>query len=256
MKDSIKVVVANYSKGQCEAIKLVLEETSDIEIIGIVTNGQDAIDMITAKKPDVALIGMVLPVIDGIGVLDKISAIPQRPKVIMLAEYANETIVKIALSKGAEYLMIKPIDDNILSERIQMLANQENSTFYKNLAIKDEIKFNFEENVCNFIKMLGVPVHISGYPYLRDSIIWAVSDVTVLNPITKQLYHGIAEKHHTTLFNVQRCITYAIKLLWENGDHKEINKLLGCTLKSNMNKPTNANFIAMVADKIRLQMNG
>jgi two-component system response regulator (stage 0 sporulation protein A) len=215
--------------------------------------------------PDVLILDVIMPHLDGLGVLEKIkqSDMEVKPIVLMLSAVGQEKITKNALELGAEYYIVKPFDMEILVERIR----QHKNNIYAN--VKNRSKYSISENkaryyvpserdieanVTDLIHEIGVPAHIKGYQYLRDAIKMTVKDMEVINSITKQLYPEIAKKYETTPSRVERAIRHAIEVAWGRGKIDAINNIFGYTIQNNKGKPTNSEFIAMLGDKLRLQM--
>jgi two-component system response regulator (stage 0 sporulation protein A) len=240
-----------------------------MEIIGMAKDGEEAVDMITNLEPDVALLDVIMPHLDGIGVLENINMIKsdKKPICIMLSAVGQDKITKKAINLGAEYYVVKPFDIELLIKRIKELKNfnpNQNSNSFISREIKQqyvEIPINSQNNeenlealVTNIIHEVGVPAHIKGYQYLREAIIMVVKDIDVINQITKSLYPKIAYKFGTTPSRVERAIRHAIEVAWGRGDQKTVENIFGYTISAAKGKPTNSEFIAMIADKLRLEL--
>ena len=204
------------------------------------------------------LLDVIMPKLDGIGVLKRLNEIKgaKRPVVIMMMENVNDTICTTCLDMGADYFMIKPFEASLLLERIDMLC--------KKVSVKrpDGVKYSnsrpsertLEISVTNTIHAVGVPANIKGYQYLRDAIIMSINDTELINAVTKQLYPRVAEKHNTSPSRVERAIRHAIEVACVRGSEEELYSLFGYTVNNAKGKPTNSEFIAMIADKLRLEM--
>ena len=210
-------------------------------------------------NPDVVLLDVIMPHLDGIGVLEKLNNSNNMPICIMLSAVGQDNITKRALMMGASYYMVKPFELDVLVKRIRDLKNitrfpgnnfvvKENNlkTNYINIANTKSKEDNLEALVTNIIHEVGVPAHIKGYQYLRDGIIMVVEDMDVLNQITKQLYPDLAKKHKTTPSRVERAIRHAIEVAWNRGEINTIENIFGYTVNANKGKPTNSEFIAMI----------
>ena len=259
---NITVLIADDNKEFGEILSEYLRAQSDIEVIGVAKDGLEAFDMILAQKPDVAILDIIMPHLDGLGVLEKInsSQMSKKPLSIMLTAVGQDKITQRALALGAEYYIVKPFDMDILINRIRELKNfhkvsmirteqvYEQKTPYVNTSSK-----SLEAEVTNIIHEIGVPAHIKGYQYLRDAIIMVIKDIEMINSITKQLYPSIAKAYNTTPSRVERAIRHAIEVAWSRGQVETIDSLFKYTINVGKGKPTNSEFIAMIADKLRLE---
>ena len=265
--EKIKIIIADDNSEFVTTFVNFLEEQDDMEVIATAKDGIEAYDKITLMKPDVVLLDVIMPHLDGIGVLEKLSNSGNMPICIMLSAVGQDTITKRALSIGASYYMVKPFELDVLVKRIRELKNilrfpvkdfilKENNTKsnYINITNTKSKEDNLEALVTNIIHEVGVPAHIKGYQYLRDGIIMVIEDMDVLNQITKQLYPDLAKKHKTTPSRVERAIRHAIEVAWNRGEINTIENIFGYTINANKGKPTNSEFIAMIADKLRLEI--
>ena len=263
-KEKIKVMIADDNLEFVSTFVNCLEAQNDMEVIATAKDGLEAYEKIVDMKPDIVLLDVIMPHLDGIGVLEKLNEEKILPICIMLSAVGQDNITKKALNLGAKYYMVKPFEIDLLIKRIRDLKNNENQndfvkrddlkTTYINMnAIKSK-EDNLEAIVTNIIHEVGVPAHIKGYQYLRDGIIMVVEDIEVLNQITKQLYPDLAKKHKTTPSRVERAIRHAIEVAWNRGEINTIENIFGYTVNANKGKPTNSEFIAMIADKLRLEL--
>lgn len=247
-KETIKVLIADDNKEFCELLREFFRNEKEMKLVGIANNGQEALEMIEKHKPDVVILDIIMPHLDGIGVLEKLSGNKERPKIIMLTAFGQESITQRAIDLGADYYILKPFDFNVLATRIKQLVKGETVPSY----IPPIKSKNLDVTVTNIIHEMGVPAHIKGYQYLRDAIIMVVEEVGLLGAITKELYPAIAQKYNTTPSRVERAIRHAIELAWDRGNVEFINRMFGYTINMERGKPTNSEFIAMVADKLRI----
>ena len=269
MKEKTTVLIADDNQEFSQTLANYIHEQEDMEVIGIAKDGEEAIDMITNVTPDVVLLDVIMPHLDGIGVLEKINMIKcnKRPICIMLSAVGQDKITQKAIILGAEYYVVKPFDIELLIKRIRELKNfkpTQNVNSFVGREIKSqyvEIPLNGEKSeenlealVTNIIHEVGVPAHIKGYQYLREAIIMVVNDIDVINQITKSLYPKIAYKFSTTPSRVERAIRHAIEVAWGRGDQKAVENIFGYTISAAKGKPTNSEFIAMIADKLRLEL--
>ena len=269
MSDKVKVIIADDNPDFVNTLIGYLEKEEDIEIAGIARDGKEAVDLILEKKPDVALLDVIMPHLDGLGVLETLqsSAVEKMPMCIMLSAVGQDKITQKAINLGAEYYVVKPFDINLLIKRMKDFKFYEPGTIKGNYVAR-EIKpqyieiapenkkdeNNLEALVTNVIHEVGVPAHIKGYQYLREAIMMVVNDIDVINQITKQLYPDIAQKYGTTPSRVERAIRHAIEVAWGRGQTDTVENIFGYTVSAAKGKPTNSEFIAMIADKLRLEL--
>ena len=254
----INVAIADDNQRIVEMMTQLLEQDDDIKVVGSADNGETAVEVIENNQPDVVLLDIIMPKLDGIGVLEKLKEanLDKKPAVIMLSAMGQENVCEEAIELGASYFILKPFDSNMVIRKIkQVTAGGESvKPFVSRKDPSGKITRNqLEIIVTNMIHEIGVPAHFKGYQYLRDSIIMAVYDMDILNSITKQLYPAIAEKFHTTSSRVERAIRHAIEVAWGRGKMDTIDALFGYTVHAGKGKPTNSEFIALIADKIRLE---
>jgi len=257
----IKILIIDDNKEFCEILSEFLNSQSDIEVVGTALDGLEGYDMIMEKKPDVVILDIIMPHLDGLGVLEKVNSTlnKNRPIFIILSAVGQDRITQKALSLGAEYYVIKPFDMKVLASRIRQLKGHVSNevvtkgdyqTYVNNNYNIVSEKRDIEVEVTNIMHEIGVPAHIKGYQYLRDAIIMATEDLEIINSITKQLYPTIAKRYNTTSSRVERAIRHAIEVAWGRGRIEAINSIFGYTISMGKGKPTNSEFIAMVADKL------
>ena len=267
MKDKITILIADDNPDFARTLTSYIEEDDELEVIAVARDGKQAVEMILNTEPDIALLDVIMPHLDGIGVLEKINEanMKKRPMCIMLSAVGQDKITQRALELGAEYYAIKPIDIEVLLGRIKDIKNFTPSEIKKTYASTREIRGQFieiskkdQENlealVTNVIHEVGVPAHIKGYQYLREAIMMVVNNIDIINHITKQLYPDIAVKYHTTPSRVERAIRHAIEVAWNRGQPDVVENIFGYTISAAKGKPTNSEFIAMIADKLRLEL--
>lgn len=262
-ENKIQVVIADDNKEFSDILNEYLNSQGDIEVIGIARDGNEACELITAKMPDIAILDIIMPHLDGLGVLEKMRSAPlkKRPLFIILSAVGQDKITQRALALGAEYYIVKPFDLEVLVSRIRQLKDVNRNQIIKSeysmeskAAYRAPIQRNLEVEVTNIMHEIGVPAHIKGYQYLRDAIMMVVKNLDIINSITKQLYPSIAREYNTTPSRVERAIRHAIEVAWSRGQMDAIDNLFGYTVSIGKGKPTNSEFIAMVADKLRLEM--
>lgn len=232
----------------------------DMEVVGSAYNGQECLDIIENTDPDILVLDIIMPHLDGLAVLSKLQEKQSRPKVIMLTAFGQEDVTKKAVQLGASYFVLKPFDMETLIKHIRDLKGQKQPMIEQrdsNLSIAREEnqsqEVNLSQSITNVIHEIGVPAHIKGYLYLREAITMVYHDIELLGSITKVLYPDIAKKYNTTSSRVERAIRHAIEVAWSRGNVDSISKMFGYTINMSKAKPTNSEFIAMVADKLRLE---
>lgn len=259
----IQVVIADDNREFGDILCEYLNNQSDIEVVGVARDGMEAYDLITTKMPDVAVLDIIMPHLDGLGVLEKINMIQmqKRPLFIILSAVGQDKITQRALALGAEYYVVKPFDMEVLVSRIRQLKDIKQAAVIKSEHSSDfriphhsPSPKNLEAEVTSIMHEIGVPAHIKGYQYLRDAILMVIKDLDIINSITKQLYPTIAREYNTTPSRVERAIRHAIEVAWSRGQVDTIDSLFGYTVNLGKGKPTNSEFIAMVADKLRLEL--
>lgn len=262
-KRKIRVLIADDNKDYIEVLCAYMKNESSIEIVGRAYDGFEALDLIQMTGPDILILDMVMPNLDGIGVLERLwdMRLEKKPKILMVSAVLNDSIAAKTIALGAEYFMLKPVDFEALISRICMFADHEPNPYIE-LHNGDEVKtfprpqktFDMEAMVTDVIHEIGIPAHIKGYQYLRHAIMMAVEDLDIINSITKELYPTVAKDFNTTPSRVERAIRHAIEVAWDRGDTDVLNSFFGYTIANSKGKPTNSEFIAMIADKLRLQI--
>ncbi|MHB1419107.1 MAG: sporulation transcription factor Spo0A [Bacillota bacterium] len=249
MGDRISVLIADDNKDFCEILKDYMDQQDDFSLSGVAYNGNEALKMIQERRPDVVVLDIIMPHLDGIGVLEKFQEIhlDPRPKFIILTTLGQETMTCRSVELGADYYILKPFDIEVLATRIRQLANGQSSVTHPQIKSR-----NLDVEVTKIIHQMGVPAHIKGYQYLRDAILCVIDEVNLLGAVTKELYPMIAQKYVTTPSRVERAIRHAIELAWDRGNVEMMNRFFGYTINVERGKPTNSEFIAMVADKLRI----
>jgi len=251
MRKAIKIVIADDNREFCELLKEFLSQQDDLILVGIANNGLEALELIEKHAPDIIVLDIIMPHLDGIGVLEKLATgyIANRPRIIMLTAFGQETVTQRAVELGADYYILKPFDFSVLASRIRQLSEG----LQVNQYITSVKPKNLDVAVTNIIHEMGVPAHIKGYHYLRDAILMVINEINLLGAVTKELYPMIAQKYQTTPSRVERAIRHAIELAWDRGNVEMMTKFFGYTINLERGKPTNSEFIAMVADKLRIE---
>jgi len=269
-KEKVSVLIADDNQEFSHTLSTYINAQDDMQVVGMARDGEEAIEIMQDITPDVVLLDVIMPHLDGLGVLEKISTmqINKKPICIMLSAVGQDKITQKAIALGAEYYVVKPFDIELLMKRIREIKFFKPSQNTNNFIAKETTKQQYidisreeskkEENlealVTNIIHEVGVPAHIKGYQYLREAIMMVVNDIDVINQITKSLYPKIAYKFNTTPSRVERAIRHAIEVAWGRGQQEAVESIFGYTISAAKGKPTNSEFIAMIADKLRLEL--
>lgn len=260
--NTIRVVIADDNIKMINTLEKVVSCEEDMQVIGNAKDGMEAVELIKNEEPDVVILDVIMPNLDGLGVLEKMKNenLRKRPSIILLTAMGQENVTEEAFRLGVSYIMLKPFDNQMLLKKIRNVAGvykeAETKSFIRTSKLdipKQNTAYRLEIIVTNIIHEIGVPAHIKGYQYLRDAIILVVKDIDIINSITKQLYPAIAQLYHTTPSRVERAIRHAIEVAWDRGKTDTIEELFGYVITNGKAKPTNSEFIALIADKIRLE---
>ncbi|MBQ8207793.1 MAG: sporulation transcription factor Spo0A [Clostridia bacterium] len=221
------------------------------------SNGEEALVKIGRTHPDIVLADIWLSKIDGIGVLRNSRLLDfgkdKAPSFIILSMVSNPGIFVEATNAGAELCLPKPFDFDSLSRHIERIAESRASSLSHTAKSMGKDEPDIETQVTQIIHQIGVPAHIKGYQYLRTAILLTIDDSDIINSVTKVLYPSVAKKYSTTTSRVERAIRHAIEVAWDRGDVDTLNSYFGYTIQNNRGKPTNSEFIAMIADNLRLK---
>ena len=243
-----KVFIVDDSLETIDNIKSKLQEDENFEVVGFAQNVADACLLIKEKQPKIVITEIVLKGEDGFELMEKCKALNNEAKFFVLSSLSQETFVEKAMKLGAVYYMAKPFNlDNLLKRLKDIVVLSKEST--------SQVKVNKEldEKITNIFITVGIPAHIKGYQFLREAIKMAIQEPEIINSITKKLYPNIAEKFDTSSSKVERAIRHAIEVAWNRGKIENINSLFGVKVYSDNEKPTNGEFIALVADKMLLE---
>lgn len=240
------VYLLQDTKDNNQALERVFSEDETFSVVGSSTSGEEGVKEIEKLKPDFAITEIALKDLDGIGVIQRLKDVKETD-VIVLSVFCREEIISKAMAEGAKYFMVKPFSARVLKER--MIGIKEEKSKEK----KEEKRSSLDEKISNIFINVGIPPHIKGYSFLREGVKIAVSDPSVINNITKRLYPMIGEKYNTTPSKVERAIRHAIEVAWNRGRIENINGILGVRAYVGQEKPTNGEFIALVADKMLLE---
>lgn len=248
----LRIAIADDNRELCELLAHYLTGVDDMQLVGTAHDGKDTIDLVEREQPDVLLLDIIMPYLDGIGVLERLAELPpdRRPRVITLTAFGHEQVSRRVSQLGANYFVLKPFELDVLVERIRQIAGAPRPLAANGFAGGR----NVEMEVTAVLHEIGVPANIRGYLYLRDAITLAVKNFELLGAMTKELYPMVAERHDTTPSRVERSIRHAIEVAWARGNLEAMTRIFGHTVSVHRGKPTNSEFIAMIADKIRITL--
>ena len=268
--ENVNVVIVDDNPMILNTLDEVISSEAGLSVIGRADNGKDAIDMIKDTQPDVVLLDLVMPQMDGITVVENIkkkTSMLKNPAFIILSAVGGEQMTEEAFQAGANYFLMKPFDKDILVNKIRRIGKRPvrpvpgkvleaplKAASPEEAAMNREeyMKEHLETDITKMLHELGIPAHIKGYQYLRDAISMVVRDREMMEAVTKILYPEIAKKNYTSSSRVERAIRHAIEVAWGRGSLEVIDELFGYTISTGKGKPTNSEFIALIADKICL----
>ena len=252
MQNRSVVILQESEEAILKLVALIDTNENGYSVVGTACDGDTGLKLIVEKKPDFVITEIVLAGIDGFGIIDRINEYGLDTKVIVLSVVSRDEIINRAMKKGASYYMVKPVKPNVIIERLKDMS--ENSINCNEKIYVDYKKNTLDEKISNIFINVGIPPHIKGYCYLREGVKMAVDNPDVINNITKKLYPMIGKKYETSASKVERAIRHAIEVAWDRGDPDVLNSIFGYTVANSKGKPTNSEFIAMIADKLRLRI--
>lgn len=257
--EHLSVAIADDNQRILDMLDDIIQTDKELDLVGKAKNGEEMCQIIKDRQPDVVLLDLIMPKMDGLTVMEQVNKqefVDKRPYFIVLTAVGQEKITEDAFNKGANYYIMKPFNNRMLLERIKFVRKMTHGTERR----PEELVTgqtpggeNLENRVTNMLHEIGIPAHIKGYHYLRDAIMMAVEDMDVLNAITKILYPTVAKKYQTTSSRVERAIRHAIEVAWSRGKLDTLDELFGYTVSTGKGKPTNSEFIALIADTIQLE---
>jgi len=246
MDNKVTVILADANEEFRMMLQETIEKTGEFDVVGSTGDGTEVWKLLTEKKPQLLLSDILLPSLDGFGLLDRMTELAEKPKTILVSALYRDQIVAQAMAKGVAFFMPKPCELESLIDRMRQVCEQ--------TVVSGESEVEaLEREVTAVIHEVGVPAHIKGYQYVREAIVIAVQDMDVINAVTKVLYPEVAHRYGTTPSRVERAVRHAIEVAWDRGDLETLQRYFGYTVNSTKGKPTNSEFIAMIADRIRLQ---
>ena len=259
METKIQVLIADPGEDARQLLTDMLSREEDIDVCGCAADGMEALEKITELDPDVVILELVLPRLDGLGVLRKLPDTERSPAVLVMTGFVTPHVVAESAELGAAYFFSKPFEPSELLQRLRQFGRarrQPRLVGTRGIAPVNAPARNepsLESVVTEIIHEIGVPAHIKGYQYLREAIILTINDMDAINAVTKVLYPEVARKYATTPSRVERAIRHAIEVAWDRGDVETLQKFFGYTVSGIKGKPTNSEFIAMIADHLSLR---
>ena len=251
MDNLTTVIIADNTEEFCNNLTTALKRADGFQVLATANDGEQTIRLVTERKPDVLILDLMLAKQDGLSVLKAISNMDRKPVTLATSRFVTDYVASAAANLGVRYLMLKPCDMGALVERLEEIRGEEKQ---HHVPAKRGSHTSIESMVTSIIHEIGVPAHIKGYQYLREAIIIAVNDMDVINAITKVLYPQVAKTFQTTPSRVERAIRHAIEVAWDRGDLDTLQRFFGYTVSNTKGKPTNSEFIALIADKLQLQL--
>ena len=251
MENRKRILIADAGADFRRMLAEELDREPALQVLGQTDDALDLLRMVKEQQPDLIVMDMLLLHADGVEVLHQLERmeLPKRPKVLVVSSYAKGTMGEVAARAGADYQMLKPCKASSVAERILDMTGD----FTAAPEEEGDRRARLESRVTEIIHEIGVPAHIKGYRYLREGILIAVEDREVINAVTKVLYPEVAKRFATTASRVERAIRHAIEVAWDRGDLETLQKYFGYTVSNAKGKPTNSEFIAMIADRLQLQ---
>lgn len=252
MEKCFNLLLANENADESNKISERLTNENSIASIDIVNNGKDALNKISQKVYDLVILDLVLPEIDGFELIEQLKTTSKNTKIIVISSLSSDIFIKKVSALGINYYMLKPVSPEVLAKRCLNVLETENLSNVP--AVATEFSKEIEEKITNIFITVGIPAHIKGYQFLREAIKLAMENPDIINSITKKLYPSIAERFDTSASKVERAIRHAIEVAWNRGKIENINNIFGLTIYTSNEKPTNGEFIALVADKMLLDV--
>lgn len=255
MDNWIRLLIADANQEYTQMIKECCERTQNIQVVAMATDGEQALCDVLACHPDVILTDIVMPHLDGLGLLERVQALDlsPRPRCMVVSLLTNDRVMRMALASGAMYFLAKPVNMELLARRVVEV--------YQDVPLPptSNRKWTPADNeitgiVTELIQSLGVPVHLNGYKYIRDTLVMTVQDEELLSNLSVRIYPVIARKYNTRPNSVERCIRHAIETAWDRKSPAARERMFGYTILPEKGKPTNREFLAMLTDHITLQL--
>ena len=257
MQKEIKIILADSGEEYRQLLTDMLSAEGDFNVVSSTGDGNTALSCVSGGEADVLITDMILSGLDGLSLMKKVSELPERvrPAIIVVSGFSSEHTLAEAAALGASYFIQKPCDISALFSRIRQISGSARPVVEtRELRHLRQPERALDAIVTEVIHEIGVPAHIKGYQYVREAIILAINDMEVINAVTKVLYPTVAKKFQTTPSRVERAIRHAIEVAWDRGDIETLQKFFGYTVSNIKGKPTNSEFIAMIADRLGLQL--
>ena len=251
MDKRTSVLIADSSEEFCAALSGRIQRSDRFQLCASANDGEQTLRLLEERKPDILVLDLMLAKKDGLSILKAIAGSDSRPAVIATSGFVTDYVASAAAGLGVAYLILKPCDLESLMDRMEEIRIGE---CQRPQPLRRSTQQSIESLVTGIIHEIGVPAHIKGYQYLREAIIIAVNDMDVINAITKVLYPQVAKTFQTTPSRVERAIRHAIEVAWDRGDLDTLQRFFGYTVSNTKGKPTNSEFIALIADKLQLQL--
>ena len=250
METGKRIIIADAGVEFRAILAQALAGEPDFQVVGETGDGEELLRLVRQLRPDAVVMELVLAGMDGLEVLRELSRLGERPRILVLSNYVRGNVVDEAAARGADFFLIKPCKLTTVCQRLRQVMSP------GGLESERDSGPTLEAQVTSIIHEVGVPAHIKGYQYLREAIMIAVDDMDVINAVTKVLYPEVAKRFGTTASRVERAIRHAIEVAWDRGDLETLQKYFGYTVSNAKGKPTNSEFIAMIADRLQLERRG
>ncbi len=249
-----KIVILESNETFLSELKTCFDEKQEFNVCGISSSGSVGISLINQNKPDVVLLDTVLSGEDGFGVMKYVKENLPSCNVFVISNFSDDKLVSKAISRGARYYFVKPVAASTVCERVKEVLEEQSSDYLVSAQPRDKRRVSsLDEKISNIFISIGIPPHIKGYQYLREGIKMTIANPAIINNVTKELYPSIGEKYSTTASKVERAIRHAIEVAWNRGRIEAINAIFGVRVYIGSDRPTNSEFIALVADKLILE---
>jgi len=264
MNRQIRVVIADDNEDISSLLREYLSSDPELDVVGVAKNGLETLEIVNTKNPDILLLDIIMPQLDGLGVLEAMKNMPNKPIIIVYSAISHDKVTNTAITLGADYYMVKDIDMKFLKKRIKSFFSEEPADFENkdwepegsvgHAAFEPLEKKDLATELSHILQESGILPHIKGYQYLREAITLVINNVEFLNAVTKELYPSIASKFNTTPSRVERAIRHSIEVAWSRGQLENINNIQGLSVNFEKGKPTNSEFIALISDNFRLNL--
>ena len=249
----IRIAIAEDHDELRRCMTEFFSQQPEIQLVGEASNGNDVLKIVKEQAVDILLLDLIMPGLDGFGVMEQLQRSPRNmlPRIIVVSALGREDFIRRAVEMGAVYYMIKPVELSVLLERVTDIARQSPAALPANRGVS-AAGISLDDRLSNLFLGMGIPAHIKGYQYLREAVRLVLEKPNMISGITKELYPTIARRFNTTASKVERAIRHAIEVAWSRGRVETLNKAFGCRVAHPDEKPTNGEFIALIADKLSM----